>query len=146
MLELTESAQKELAAFFEGKEKSTIRVYLAPGGCSGPHLALALDAATDEDMSEDQGGFTFCINKELLAQVEGVKIDLSYAGFTVEPTVPLPQTGGLSGDGLHAGRDAVQRAAQAPGLGIGLGQGLSGDSGGSGRSCTCDLTLIRGAL
>lgn len=46
MLELTESAQKELAAFFEGKEKSTIRVYLAPGGCSGPHLALALDAAT----------------------------------------------------------------------------------------------------
>jgi len=26
MLELTESAQKELAAFFEGKEKSTIRV------------------------------------------------------------------------------------------------------------------------
>ena len=39
---------------------------------------------------------------------------------------PLPQTGGLSGDGLHAGRDAVQRAAQAPGLGIGLGQGLSG--------------------
>ena len=39
---------------------------------------------------------------------------------------PLPQTGGLSGDGLHAGRDAVQRAAQAPGLGIGLGQELSG--------------------
>ena len=56
--------------------------------------ALALDAATDEDMSEDQGGFTFCINKELLAQVEGVKIDLSYSGFTVEPTVPLPQAGG----------------------------------------------------
>ena len=39
---------------------------------------------------------------------------------------PLPQTGGLSGDGLHAGRDAVQRAAQAPGLGIGLGQRLPG--------------------
>jgi len=94
MLELTESAQKELAAFFEGKEKSTIRIYLAPGGCSGPHLALALDAATDEDTSEDQGGFTFCINNELLAQVEGVKIDLSYMGFVVEPTVPLPQTGG----------------------------------------------------
>ena len=38
----------------------------------------------------------------------------------------LSQTGGLPGNGLHAGRDAVQRAAQAPGLGIGLGQGLSG--------------------
>ena len=39
---------------------------------------------------------------------------------------PLPQTGGLPGDGLHAGRNAVQRAAQAPGLGIGLGQRLPG--------------------
>ena len=39
---------------------------------------------------------------------------------------PLPQTGGLPGDGLHAGRNAVQRAAQAPGPGIGLGQGLPG--------------------
>ena len=46
---------------------------------------------------------------------------------------PLPQTGGLSGDGLHAGRDAVQRAAQAPGLGIGLGQGLSGSLAAAGH-------------
>lgn len=94
MLELTESAKKELTAFFDGKEKSPIRIYLAPGGCSGPRLALALDAANDGDMSEEQSGFTFCINKELLAQVEGVKIDLTHMGFVVEPTVPLPQAGG----------------------------------------------------
>ena len=97
MLELTESAQKELEAFFSGKEKDTIRIYLAPGGCSGPRLALALDAATDDDLSEDQGRFTFCINKELLAQVEGVKIDLTYMGFMVEPSVPLPNAGGGCG-------------------------------------------------
>lgn len=55
MLELTDSARKELESYFAGKEKSDIRIYLAPGGCCGPHLALALDAATDEDQSEEPG-------------------------------------------------------------------------------------------
>lgn len=32
MFELTESARKELEAYFADKEKATIRVYLAPGG------------------------------------------------------------------------------------------------------------------
>lgn len=32
MIQLTETAQKELDAFFTDKPKSGIRVYLAPGG------------------------------------------------------------------------------------------------------------------
>lgn len=32
MLELTESASKELQSYFADKEKATIRVYLSPGG------------------------------------------------------------------------------------------------------------------
>lgn len=32
MFELTENACKELEAYFADKEKSPIRVYLAPGG------------------------------------------------------------------------------------------------------------------
>ncbi len=32
MLQISEGAVKELAAFFEGKEKQPIRIYLAPGG------------------------------------------------------------------------------------------------------------------
>ena len=95
MLELTESARKELESYFEGREKGVIRVYLAPGGCCGPRLALALDAATDQDQSEERGGFTFCINKELLAQIHGVKIDLSQMGFSVEPEAPLPENAGV---------------------------------------------------
>ncbi|SDF68900.1 IscA/HesB family protein [Desulfovibrio legallii] len=94
MLSLSESARKELEAFFADKEKSPIRIYLAPGGCGGPHLGLALDAVADDDQSEEQGGFTFCIHKDLLAQVEGVAIDLTYAGFSVEPQKPLPNAGG----------------------------------------------------
>lgn len=32
MVDLTESARKELEAYFADKEKSSIRIYLAPGG------------------------------------------------------------------------------------------------------------------
>lgn len=32
MLEVTESASKELEAYFKGKDKETMRVYLSPGG------------------------------------------------------------------------------------------------------------------
>ena len=81
---------------FADKERQTIRVYLAPGGCSGPRLVLALDEPGDEDARFEQDGFAFCINKELLQQVKSVSIDLSYLGFTVTPEVPLPSAGGSS--------------------------------------------------
>ncbi len=32
MFELSESARKELEAYFADKERGTIRIYLAPGG------------------------------------------------------------------------------------------------------------------
>lgn len=32
MFEITDGAVQELNAFFEGKEKATVRVYLAAGG------------------------------------------------------------------------------------------------------------------
>lgn len=34
MLTLTDAAQKELEGFFADREKATVRIYLAPGGCS----------------------------------------------------------------------------------------------------------------
>ena len=78
MITLSENARKELEAYFADKERQTIRVYLAPGGCSGPRLVLALDEPGDEDARFEQDGFAFCINKELLQQVKSVSIDLSY--------------------------------------------------------------------
>lgn len=93
VLTLTDSARKELDAFFEGKEKAPIRIYMA-GGCSGPRLALALDEPGAEDKTEEQAGHTFCINAELLEQVQGVTVDLNHMGFVVEPATPLPVTGG----------------------------------------------------
>ena len=96
MLTLTDAAQKELEGFFADREKATVRIYLAPGGCSGPRLALALDEPTPEDKVFEQNGFTFCIAGDLLETVGGVSIDLTYMGFSVEPEIPLANTGGSS--------------------------------------------------
>lgn len=64
-------------------------------------MGLALDESTESDTTEEKDGFTFCINKELLEQVQGVKVDLSYMGFVLEPAVPLAGGGesGCSGCG-----------------------------------------------
>lgn len=99
MLELSDSAKKELDAYFEGKDKGTIRLFMVPGGCSGPRLALQLDEAGPDDAVEEVGGFTFCVNKELLDEIKSAKIDLTPMGFVVIPEVPLPSTGGAGGCG-----------------------------------------------
>lgn len=89
MFELTDTACRELDAFFDGKEKSSIRVFLAPGGCSGPRLALALDAPNDNDSVFDDKGYSFCINTELFGEAKNVKIDFSEMGFFVESELQL---------------------------------------------------------
>lgn len=53
-------------------------------------MALALDESKDTDEVIVEGGFTFCIDKELLAQVKSVSITLTYMGFTVDTEQPLP--------------------------------------------------------
>lgn len=89
MFEVTESATRELDAFFDGKEKSPIRVYLAPGGCSGPRLALALDAPGKEDDVFEQMGHSFCMNSELYSAAKNIKVDFSDMGFMVESELQL---------------------------------------------------------
>ena len=97
MLEMSDAAKKELDAYFEGKERGVIRIYQAPGGCSGPVLLLALDDAGKDDSVEEVGGYKFCINKELLELIGGAKIDVSPLGFMITPDNPLPQTSGGCG-------------------------------------------------
>lgn len=94
MLEVSDDAKKELDAYFAGKDKGTIRVFLAPGGCSGPMLGLALDEAGPEDLTEEQAGYKFCINPELAEQIGGAKIDITPRGFEITPEKPLPESAG----------------------------------------------------
>lgn len=96
MISVTEEAQKELEAYFDGKEKSPIRVYLSPSGCSGPRLALALDEPGEEDEKNEASGFLFCINKDLSEKVGAVSISVTPMGFIVDSEIPLPSGGGCS--------------------------------------------------
>jgi Fe-S cluster assembly iron-binding protein IscA len=96
MLEITESACKELDAFFEGKEKTPIRVYLTSGGCSGSRLALALDTPAESDAVFAEKGFSFIIDADLFAAAKGIKVDFTYMGFSVESEIPLVSPGGCS--------------------------------------------------
>ncbi|WP_462326734.1 IscA/HesB family protein [Desulfobaculum sp.] len=90
MIEITEAARKELVAFFSDKEVSPIRVYLAPGGCSGPRLSLALDAPGEGDESFDLGDdLTFVVESKLYASAQPIKVDLTYTGFTIESSLEL---------------------------------------------------------
>lgn len=97
MVTVSESAVKELDEFFTDKEKSPIRIYLAPGGCSGPRLGLALDKPGDEDQVFDESGYAFCINKDLLAATGDISIDLTQMGFSVESANQIGGGGGCSG-------------------------------------------------
>ena len=96
MLEITESACKELDAFFEGKEKTPIRVYLTSGGCSGSRLALALDTPTESDAVFDEKGFYFIVDADLFSAAKAIKVDFTYMGFSVESEIPLASSGGCS--------------------------------------------------
>ena len=64
---------------------------------------LALDEPRERDHVEEQGGFSFCVEESLLAQIGGVKIDLSYMGFSVEPVIPLSTPEGDGGCGSCGG-------------------------------------------
>lgn len=120
MLELTDSARQELVKYFSDKDKTPIRVYLAPGGCSGPRLALALDdQKPDDEVIALEGGLTFLLEKELYAAAQPITVDATYAGFAVTSSLQFAGSG----------------------CGCSSGCGTSEDSGGSGcgsgGSCCC---------
>ena len=94
MFTVTENARTELDAFFADKEKTPIRLYMAPGGCSGPRIGLALDEVRDGDVTQEQGGYTFCAVRELWDSIGGATVDATAMGFIVTPEIPLPNTGG----------------------------------------------------
>lgn len=96
MLTISDNAREELDTFFKDREKNPIRVYLAPGGCSGPRLSLALDSPGDEDTVFEDKGYTFCINNELYAAAKNVAIGFSDMGFSVDSELQIGNAGGCS--------------------------------------------------
>lgn len=107
MFTMTDTAKQELDAYFADKEKTPLRIFMA-SGCGGPRLALALDEAGADDHVFEEGGYSFCINKELLSLAGSISLDMDpYLGFSVTPEFPLPNSGGCGsccsscGGGCH---------------------------------------------
>lgn len=94
MFTLTQEAKKQLDSYFADKEKSPIRIFLASGGCSGPSLSLALDDPKDSDDVFPVEGYTFLVEKELMAKAKPVTVDLSYMGFEVRSSMQFESGGG----------------------------------------------------
>lgn len=44
---------------------------------------MALDEPNDKDETFDQNGFTFVVEKDLMAMAKRISIDISYMGFSV---------------------------------------------------------------
>lgn len=84
MVEVTQTALKQLKEYFADKEVAPIRVYLGGGCCSGPRLSLALDESRDGDDSFESEGFTFLIQKDLHEQTGNIRIDMTGYGFSVD--------------------------------------------------------------
>ncbi len=103
MLELTADAKKELDAYFADKEKSPVRIYLAPGGCSGPRLSLALDDPNQNDATFEVEGYTFCMDKEMAQEATFLKVGISYQGFVVDSDLEIPAGAGGGSCGSSCG-------------------------------------------
>ncbi|MCG8530111.1 MAG: IscA/HesB family protein [Desulfovibrionales bacterium] len=102
MLTVTDDARKALDGHFDGKDIATIRIYLAPGGCSGPLLALALDDANEDDATLTAEPYTFCINKELLDKTGALTVDMLCEGFVIKSEQSLGG-GGCASCGCSCG-------------------------------------------
>lgn len=75
----------------------SIRIYLSQGGCAGPRLALAMDEKADADESFDLDGYTFLVERGLLAKAQPLTVDLGYMGFQILSSLKLGGGGCSSG-------------------------------------------------
>ena len=62
---------------------------------------MDLDEPDDEDETQEVGGITFCMTKDLYQMIGEVSVGLSYMGFTISSERPYsasaPQGHGCSG-------------------------------------------------
>lgn len=90
MFTVTESAQKQIALYFEDNEIKPIRVFLS-NGCGGPQIAMALDQQNPNDSAFEFDGVQFLVNKDLLAQAQPIEIDFTGHGFKITSSLELGQ-------------------------------------------------------
>lgn len=92
MFDVSESALKVLAEYLGQQEiNSAIRITPMAGNCAGPHLRLRAGEARASDSLFQRGGLIFVIDKELLTDCGGIRVDY------VESTSACCCSGGCAG-------------------------------------------------
>lgn len=91
VVELTESAAKELKAYLEkqGKPNGALRIFVTAGGCSGLSYGMVVDdKLTDDDYVIDTNGAKIAVDRSSAPFIAGSVIDyksekLMGGGFVV---------------------------------------------------------------
>lgn len=104
MLEVTEAAAKNVKEYLSQQNiESAVRITMMSGGCSGPGLGLAIDEAKENDLTFEQDGVSFLVEKGLSEICGAIKVDFvesgsgcgcSGGGFSITSENPLPDAGG----------------------------------------------------
>jgi len=100
MLEVTETALTNVKKYLsENNIESAVRITMMSGGCSGNSLALALDEAKENDLTSEQGGVNFLVEKGLAETCGTITVDFTEAsgsgcgcsggGFSIKSEKPL---------------------------------------------------------
>ncbi|MCG8685763.1 MAG: IscA/HesB family protein [Desulfobacterales bacterium] len=89
MIKVSEAAQQQVNAYFEGKNVQPVRIFLNNGGCGGPSLAMALDQTTEKDAVFTHGGIDYIMDKTLLESANPVIVDYSGMGFRLDSSLEL---------------------------------------------------------
>ncbi len=98
MINVTEKAQEQIKAFFEGRDIKPVRIFLNQG-CGGAQLAMALDDKKESDSATEIAGVTYLMDTELLNDATPVEIDFSGTGFQISSRLEL--SSGCSSCGSH---------------------------------------------
>ena len=101
MITVTQAAQKEVAGYLNGREKSPVRIFIT-SGCGGPSLAMALDQTKDTDTVFTHDGVDYIMETELFKQARPVTVDFTDMGFRISSSLELGG-GGCGSCGTEGG-------------------------------------------
>ncbi|MDU9048591.1 MAG: IscA/HesB family protein [Candidatus Electrothrix sp. Rat3] len=80
MLEVTETAIENIKEYLrEEKIKAALRIVIMSGGCSGLGLGLAIDEAKENDLTFEQDGVNFLVEKALAKTCGTITVDFTEA-------------------------------------------------------------------
>ena len=101
MITVTKAAQKEVAGYLNGREKSPVRIFIT-SGCGGSSLAMALDQTKETDTVFTHDGVDYIMETELFKQARPVTVDFTGNGFQISSSLELGG-GGCSSCGTESG-------------------------------------------